>query len=235
MKVIETTAPISIDNLKSYFIDKTISFKIDYANSQLKGDKLLTYLANVDIPADIAVTEDNEEFFPLLKTYFEFPFILSVATLEKAATQAILQKRGIIEPNEKFSKFIDDNLLIIEQWESILDSLTLYNFTILNVEDFNNFVQEFPKATFPETLTGINFVSLLKNEYFYDFYLASKKENVKNYESLFKDYIFKGKNLLAYWGVKQNPLFLLTYGIAEGLVEIGESGPVVKDISDLVT
>jgi hypothetical protein len=30
--------------------------------------------------------------------------------------------------------------------------------------------------------------------------------------------MFKGKNMYAYWANENNPLFLLTYGIAEGVV-----------------
>ena len=42
MNFIKTTAPISIDNLKKYFVDKDTFFLIDYKNSALNGSKLLT-------------------------------------------------------------------------------------------------------------------------------------------------------------------------------------------------
>ena len=51
--IIETKAPIAIDELKKYFTDKDVSYLIDYEKSDLKGKKLLTYLSNLDIPADI--------------------------------------------------------------------------------------------------------------------------------------------------------------------------------------
>ena len=47
MNVIETTAPIKIEELKKYFADKETFYVIDYANSDLKGSKLLTYLSNL--------------------------------------------------------------------------------------------------------------------------------------------------------------------------------------------
>ena len=46
MNTIETIIPISMDNLKKYFVDKETFYSIDYENSELKGKKMLTYLSN---------------------------------------------------------------------------------------------------------------------------------------------------------------------------------------------
>ena len=70
MNLIETVAPISIDNLKKYFTDKTTLFAINYKDSTLKGSKLLTYLSNLDIPCDIVfVNCEEDDFYNLLKDY----------------------------------------------------------------------------------------------------------------------------------------------------------------------
>ena len=45
----DTIAPIPIELLKEYFSDDTIIFNVDYANSILKGEKLITYLSNLDV------------------------------------------------------------------------------------------------------------------------------------------------------------------------------------------
>ena len=43
------------------------------------------------------------------------------------------------------------------------------------------------------------------------------KENiVKNYTKYFKEYMFKGKSLFEYWANASNPLFLMTWAVAEG-------------------
>ena len=61
-----TIAPIPIEDLKAYFENKEITFIIDYNNSTLKGEKLLTYLSNLDVPCDInfkgTKQEDVNEF-----------------------------------------------------------------------------------------------------------------------------------------------------------------------------
>ena len=49
--VIKTIAPIAIEDLKKYFLDKSITYNIDYTNSKIKGTKLLTYISNLDIPS----------------------------------------------------------------------------------------------------------------------------------------------------------------------------------------
>jgi len=51
--IVETTAPIAIEDLKKYFADKETFYLINYKDSELKGEKLLTYLSNLDVPADI--------------------------------------------------------------------------------------------------------------------------------------------------------------------------------------
>ena len=45
---------------------------------------------------------------------------------------------------------------------------------------------------------------------------------VKNYTKYFKDYMFKGKSLFEYWATESNPLFLLTWAVAEGKFDTKE-------------
>jgi hypothetical protein len=223
MQIIETIAPISIDNLKKYFADKNIKFVIDYKNSALKGSKLLIYLSNLDVPVDIDINETSEEFYPLLKDYLESSFILDVKLLEVSAIKVMLASRNLLEnlrePEENKQKlvaFIEENTELIKEWSSRLDSLTLYNFYTIKDVQFKEFVENYPNGE--STTKGINFVSLLKHEDFYSFYEAVDVSNLKFYKDYFNEYIFKGKNLFSYWANENNPLFLLTFGISEGLV-----------------
>lgn len=216
MNLVETTAPISIDNLKKYFIDKTCFFIIDYKTSSLKGTKLLTYISNLDIPCDIDCSKCEEvEVFELIKEYLHATQIVNIPSLEKAVTSLLLQMKGITP--EVDSEFINQNKEILSSWVSKLDSLTLYNMYMIGEEKFKVFVEKFEKDETVE-LVGVNFISLLKNEYFYSFYNKTSSENLKFYTHYFNDYMFKGKNMYSYWANENNPLFLLTYGIAEGMI-----------------
>jgi hypothetical protein len=213
---IKTTAPISIDDLKKYFVDKETKYIIDYNNSKLQGIKLLTYLSNLDIPCDIEIDNTSDAFFELLKEYLHCPFIVNINSLEQATILLLFSYKGLIQ-TEIFSKFISENSEIISNWTNILDSCTIYNMSILDCEEFNEFVKSHPIAE-NEITQGINFVSLLKHESFYEFYEIIDQTKLKYYPRYFNEYMFKGKNLFNYWATINNPLFLLTQGIASGQV-----------------
>jgi hypothetical protein len=94
MNIIETTAPISIDNLKHYFVDKTTFYVINYKDSSLKGAKLLTYLSNLDIPCDIDFKDCAlSDYHDILKDYLHSPMIVNVSTLENAVINIIHQTK----------------------------------------------------------------------------------------------------------------------------------------------
>lgn len=212
---ITTTAPISIDNLKKYFIDKSLSFDIDYKNSSLKGSKLLVYLSNLDVPVDIKIEYDGD-FYNLIKDYMESSFIVNVKSLEMAVIEILFCSRKLLNET-KHNNFIEQNKTLIQEWSSKLDSLTLYNLYMVNEDTFKEFVDGYPLAD--SLTTGVNFVNLLKHEVFYSFYQAVDKDGLKNYKGYFNEYMFKGKNLFSFWANENNPLFLLTFGISEGLVK----------------
>jgi hypothetical protein len=87
---------------------------------------------------------------------------------------------------------------------------------VINEDKFKEFVSSFPIDE-TEELEGINFLSLIKHEDFYDLLQSIDQTKLKFYKNYFDNYMFKGKNLFHYWANENNPLFLLTYGISENL------------------
>lgn len=216
MNIVETIAPISIENLKKYFTDKTTFYSIKYKDSTLKGAKLLTYLSNLDIPCDIDASEcEEQEVYELIKEYLHTSMLVNIPSLEKAVTHILHQAKGLYPLQDK--QFIEDNKEILHAWVCKLESLTLYNMSIVGGDSFKEFVDRFDKND-SDDLTGVNFISLLKNNYFYSFYGNTDSNNLNFYTHYFNDYMFKGKNMYSYWANENNPLFLLTYGIAEGMI-----------------
>ena len=215
--VINTIAPISIEDLKKYFLDKSITYNIDYTNSKLKGAKLLTYISNLDIPCDITFDNKNEKD-ELLKEYLNSSVLCNIPSLELQTIKLMLEYKEIgTEKNPiLYKNFIVDNLEIIKQWESKLDSLTLYNMYIVNYPEMQEFAKGFTEDN-TDDLSGINFLSLLKHEDFFIYYSKIKESNLKFYTKYFNEYMFKGKNLYSYWATENNPLFLITFGISEGI------------------
>lgn len=218
MNVIHTVAPISLDNLKKYFTDKTTVYVIDYKNSTLKGKKLLTYLSNLDIPCDIDFTDaDNVE--DMLLDYLTFTMIVNVASLEALAIKSLNEFKFVEETNQ--STFVKNNKEILQKWADKLDSLTIYNMYIINSPECKQFAESF-EINNDDSADGINFVSLLKNPDFYEFYTLIDYSRLKFYSHYFNDYMFKGKNMYSFWANENNPMFLLTYGISSGLVDSTE-------------
>ena len=76
----------------------------------------------------------------------------------------LFEHKGLVK-EIKNAKFISENLEIIEKWASRLESLPLYNMSIVGEGAFKEYVEKYPTDETEDT-QGINFVSLLKNKDF---------------------------------------------------------------------
>lgn len=214
MNIVITTAPISIENLKKFFTDKSTFYVINYKDSTLKGAKLLTYLSNLDIPCDINFNGTaDEEFSAMITDYLKAKVLVNIRSLETIAMHLMFQRKGLTKLIDV--DLVEPNLDTLASWNNKIDSLIVYNMsTVKGV--FENTVAEYPVDDTRE-LEGINFVSLLKNPDLYQTYDLIDNRTLKNYTSYFNDYMFKGRNMYSFWANENNPVFLLTYGIANGL------------------
>lgn len=212
MKIVETKLPIPIEDLKKYFQDKETYFVVDLKNSELPNDKIFTYLSNLNVPCDI-INPD----FDLLKEYFNTKSLVDIPTLEKMAINVLFTFKGL-QQVEEHKEFIGNNKEILSKWESVLDSLVLYNVYTLQLEETSAHVESYPLDD-TDDITGINFLGLLKHEDFFYYFNGAKQENVKFYKKYFNDYMFKGDNLFTYWANENNPMFLLTDAIASGTMD----------------
>lgn len=194
--IIETTAPIDIVHLKEFFKDKTISFLIQYDASTLKGEKLLTYLSNLDIPCDIKF-ETEEGMMECLEAYLNTTNILNCRTLEMMTLNMLC---GGDAP-EHLKKILD-------HWKDRLNALPNFNVYSIQSKQFENFADSLEQDD-TDTLVGVNWISLLKNSEFND-YFENNETNSKFFTKYFNDYMFKGKNLYHYWANERNITFLLT-------------------------
>ena len=211
--IIETTAPIHIDDLKKYFSEKNVSFLIDYQASALRREKLITYLSNLEIPCELTNIDEN-----LLRDYFHSTTIFKCKTLEQEAIDILHFYKGIHDNGlytSSHAKFITDNLEIIEKWVKRLDSLSLYNLYVIEEEKFKKHVESYPEDD-TKDLEGVNFINIVSNTNFFSYYSKVKESNLTFYSSYFNEYMFKGKNLYSYWANGNNPMFLLSWDISRG-------------------
>jgi hypothetical protein len=219
MNIIKTTAPIAIDKLKEFFVNKeNTSFLIDYENSQLQGSKLLIYLSNLDVPCDIDIDIFGDEYLNLLAEYMKSPFIVNIDTLEKGAIDVMQVANGTKTDTTSYDKFITENKEVVDYWLDVLNSLPAYNLYCVDVDEFKEFAKSRPVKEI-DASKGINFVSLLKHEEFFNFYQNWNDQKSFYIDEYFNDYIFKGKNLYSFWANENNPMFLLTWGVSSGYME----------------
>lgn len=228
MKIIKTIAPIPIDELKQFFVDKDIKFVIDYKNSKLQGSKLLIYLSNLDIPCDIDIDDDQNAAFELLTEYLNSHFLVSIELLEKLALEAVLCYKKILV-NANFDKFVEDNLEILERWSDILNSLALYNISTVSIPELKKQLNQF-EVNNDDSSKGINFVNLLKHEVFYNFFSSFDKSKLKYYSNFFENSVFKGKNLYHYWANENNTMFILTWSIANPNIDLDKFDSIFETI-----
>lgn len=210
MKTIETAAPIPMDHIKEYFSDKNILFLVKYEESALKGEQLLTYLSNLELPCDL-LFKNMSELYEVLETYLTFDRIVNIPILKHFMISVLLETRGLVEP--KHSDFISKNKKMLDVWSEKLDSLTLYNFYTVRSPQLKEFVKSHGKSKYDGDFTGINFVQMLNEPIFYEFYRKVDKNNLKYFPSYFNNSMFNGKSLYEYWADENNPLFLANWGI----------------------
>jgi len=127
MNVINTTAPIALDQLKKYFEDNQTYFIIDYGSSELQGDKLLTYLGNLDLPCDV-INFDQEFVGDYLKTQM----LVNIPSLETV----VIAMLGKLKMGEEV-----DNKEELLSWERKIDSLSLFNMYTVNSDEMQNWVR----------------------------------------------------------------------------------------------
>ena len=209
MKTIETIAPIPLDQLKEYFIDKDVVFLVKYQESTLKDEQLLIYLSNLEIPCDL-LFKDVSELYEVLETYLVFDRLVNVPILKHFVINILLETRNLVEP--KHSDFIVKNKEVLNVWSQKLDSLTLYNLYTVQSPQLKEFVKSHGESEYDGN-AGINFVQLLDEPLFYEFYRKVDKNNLKYFPSYFNNNMFNGKTLYQYWANENNPLFLVNWGI----------------------
>jgi hypothetical protein len=218
MNIIQTSAPIKLEDLKKYFEDKSTVFIIDYTSSSIKAEKLLIYISNLDIPCDIKLNSP-EELEELVACYLTSNFIVNIPSLEEITISLLKQHKGLMEvENQQLLTSLKSQL---DTWTSKLESLALYNMYIIDDSTLKQWVTTEHETDDTTSLDGVNFISLLKNQDFFDFYQRMITVP-KYYSGYFNEYIFKGKNLYNYWATEHNPMFLLTYAIATNQLNIAE-------------
>jgi hypothetical protein len=232
-KIKKVTAPLAIDEIKEYFVKKDISFLIDLKASQLKGNMLLTYISNLDLPSEIDLEgETTDQLHLLMKDYFLSKSIVTSTNLSYLAAQILLDSVGFDSdtlfengPMNRLErkKFIDENADILVRWNTFMVSTMLFLIVSYQaIEEKMNL-----KASQPEIndhdYVGFNVVNLFSVPGFMECYFSiPPKYPVYYFKPQFEEYIFKGKNLFFYYQTENNLI-----AMALEMALLGEQGPEV--------
>ena len=227
MKIKDTVAPIPIDLLKEYFSDDSIVFNIDYSESLLKGDKIITYLSNLDVPCkltgwDKVSTEDKLSF---VKEYMNAKLVIVSPELEVCVLKILYEAaeysffisyeeyvENILDKDE-IEQFIKENKEMIDKWLIMMASLSL--FAVYTIPEFQQMVKDEYEMIDDYDYCGVNFARLLHHEIAQEL-MTAETDDIYYFEKQFNETMFKGKNLFAYWQNDANTLAIMSWAISSG-------------------
>ena len=222
-----TVAPIPIELLKEYFSDDTIVFNIDYAESILKGDKLITYLSNLDVPSKLTGWDkvSTVDKFSFIKDYMNAKLVIKNYELEACVLQILFELSYLeffvryecedILTREEICSFCEDNKDLIQTWLTMLASCSLYALTTVGEDnDLCDLIsKEFETIDYYD-YCGVNFVMLFRHEIIQE--LLSADREVYYFEKQFNEPMFKGQDLFTFWNHENNTMAIITWGISSG-------------------
>ena len=238
MNVKDTVAPIPIELLKEYFSDDSIVFKINYADSLLKGDKLITYLSNLDVPTILSGFDSvsKEDKFSLVKDYMNSKLIVNSIELEVCVLKILYEASELdffasydgidnILSKAEVDEFCKENKDVIDKWLTILASCSLY--AIYCVNELAETVTSEYEHIDDYDYCGVNFVQLFKHEIAQDIMTAPKTGYY--FEKQFNEPMFKGKNMFYYWETDANTLAIISWGISSGEIKFDELNSALEE------
>lgn len=237
----DVIVPLSVDEIKNFFTNKDIIYFVNYAKSELKGVVFLTYLSNLDLPAEInfegATYEQKAELF---KIYLTTRNIIKSDTLRLNIAKILLDRKGVT-PSDMFynlafnekeaASFTKENIEILDRWERFLESTILYAYTTLyKFNEKINIIETVENVNDP-SYVGANIVNLFSVPSFLEFFYAGKiKHKLAYFKHQFEDYMFRGKNLYSYY---RNPMNT-TYGLLLSVVHDDITNQQLEVLSQIV-
>jgi hypothetical protein len=214
----EVKVPLTVDEIKEFFTNKEILYLVNYNESELKGVVFLTYLSNLDLPAEINFTgsgfEAKEE---LIRIYMETRNIISCETLRLNVAKILLEYRGVdttdvfLNPcfnNDEVNKFITNNSALLDKWEQFIESTTLYAQTTVPELEESCKLKENSTIVEDQMFIGANVVNMFSIESFYEIFLSVPyRKDIVYFKYQFEEYMFRGKNFFSFFNCEENLIY----------------------------
>jgi len=207
------TAPLNINDMDKDLESKSV-YIFDYTKSSLKGMNFYEYICNTGIIADIYFDENvsyNDKKM-LLERYMNDNRFLHFLSFNITIFNIINLYRNVDKRNNLsfFSKdeekqFLEEHLDLISKWKAFYDSLFFYILFLATLpENYSNKIEQIKKrfegCKVNNTMElSVNIVSLLIDDYYYEYYDDGINELLVNYYPYyFENYLYDEKNIIPY-------------------------------------
>ncbi|MFT6630569.1 MAG: hypothetical protein ACJAS4_000507 [Bacteriovoracaceae bacterium] len=231
LDVREVKVPLTVDEIKEFFTNKEILYLVNYKESELKGVVFLTYLSNLDLPAEINFTGSSfEEKEELIRIYMETRNILSCETLRLNVAKVLLEYRGInttdifVAPcfsDEEVIRFNANNSALLDKWEQFIESTTLYAQTTVPELEESCKLKENAIIVEDQMFIGANVVNMFSIQSFYELFLSVPyRKEIVYFKYQFEEYMFRGKNFFSFFNCDENLIYKTFLSHINGEIDI---------------
>jgi len=219
------TAPLDIEEIKDFFNQKNTQFLINCFESKIKGEMLLTYISNLELPCNLILDKlTKDEKFELLKTFFHTKSICNVDVLTILSAQVILRAIGapinpqsfpLVLTEEELTEFIMVNEAIIRNWIVFITSSMVFQLTCIEaIEEKYQFKSKYSVIDDPNYV-GHNVVNLFSLPMFTEtFFSVDTGAPMYYFKRQFEDYMFSGNNFFHFFSRAEN----LVHQVFEGVL-----------------
>ena len=223
--------PFNLEEMKEYFMDKNKFFIINYNDSELKGNRFLSYVGNLEIPFEINYTDmSKEDRFDLVEEFLKSRNIVKLNSLALTVAELLVYSRGIrnvqlsqqcLFTDLEMDELIAKNQEIIDRWNTFLLSTNVFMLTtIKEVNQAYNFKTQFKEIS-DAIYVGQNIVQLFSVPRFMESYLSAEIDRELFYfKHQFEDYMYKGKNLFHYYRTPENTPYSIFETLLNGSIKM---------------
>lgn len=236
--------PLSVEQIKEFFTNKELLYFVNYKDSDLKGTVFLTYLSNLDLPADIDFSGSSyEQKEQLIKIYMTTRNLLVCEALRLNVAKILLEYRGIdtstmfVNPcftNEEVKRFHTENQDLLDRWEQFIESTTIYaQSTIESLNDLLNIEETIEQVEDPQFI-GANVVHMFSIPSFYEVFLTVPfRKELKYFKHQFQDYMFRGKNFFSFFNSDENIVYQTFLANVNGVISLEELDVAEKMVEEI--
>lgn len=207
MERIFVTLPIPFSTIKENYARTDYVYVINYTTSKIKGKPFFAYIANSRIPVEL-IFDNKDDLYEAAKAYLNHPTHLKIETLDRFLIAALLSYKGIAESSDIVRGFATKEREILRYWVSVLESSSLLVFySLRHLDDYSEGMEyeiNLHRKDLTEETLGFNILNCFEYADFYHFFNRLVCDEIVNYEYLFTEYCFDGKNFFHFWNKEAN-------------------------------